>query len=279
MSVFKVVLVLGKRLVNNTLTEEGKSRVEALPPQLSTLTPGQYTLVFCGGVTEGQSRSEADAMDSYFKQCYPMWRTIESHTLLEDQSTNTVENIRNAADKLLASNLCYQGQTVEFVFVSNDYHLERIFEIQRLLDEQGLLRVLKSKCEQSGLRVKISTNIEEHGPVPYPHVGPQAEQFLAIDELTTYRVYLEGCVRKVFFRDFDEVRRGPLHIALKALEQLKSRSSEYTTTQKLSKLEQLIHETTPGMSPEALIEKTAELDNLLRVLNRYFDPEQTNASL
>ncbi len=279
MSVFKVVLVLGKRLVNNTLTAEGKSRVEELPALISTLIPNQYALVFCGGITEGQSRSEAEAMQSYFKQCYPEWRAIETHTLLEDQSTNTVENIRNAADTLLASDLCCRGQKVEFVFVSNDYHLQRIFEIQRLLDAQGLLRVLKFKCEQSGLRVKISMELSDHCPVPYPHSGCQAEAFIAIDELTTYRVYLEGCIRNAFQLDLHELRRLPLQIATTALERLNNEGYKQNTKQKLARVEQLIHQTVPGLSPDDLKSMTGELDRLLRSLNRDFDPEQMNASL
>lgn len=276
MSIFKVVIVLGKRLVNDQLTAEGISRVEALLDLMPTLTDQNCALVFCGGVLEGQSVSEAKAMHDYFKQLYLSNSSINDRTVLEDRSLNTVENISNAADKLIESQLCQIGQEVEFLFVSNDYHLERVFEIQHLLDEQGLLRVLKSKCQKSGLRVNLDYDLNQHCVVPYPHSGEQAEGFLAVDALTTYRVYLEGVNREAFQRDLELVRREPFNIAMAALSCLKRLDISQAVQCRLARVESIIRQTTPGLTIEELTPLLVELDTHLKSLNRYFDPEQTS---
>ncbi len=50
------------------------------------------------------------------------------------------------------------GADIDVIFASNDYHLKRIFEIQSLMDEQGLLRVLKQRCAEHGLNLHIDSS-------------------------------------------------------------------------------------------------------------------------
>lgn len=196
MKLGNVVIVLGKRLVNNQLSAEGISRVEALAAKTREMPMENTALVFCGGKTQGQSISEADAMYAYFQTLNTSLAKPfpTSQILLENRSLNTFENMRNAAKVLCESGLfpLPSQAAVEVILLSNAYHLERILEIQTLMDEQGLLRVLKSQCASVGLDLHISLDIQKHISVPYPHQGPQAEAFLLLDELTTYRVYLEG---------------------------------------------------------------------------------------
>ncbi|MGU3846940.1 YdcF family protein, partial [Vibrio diabolicus] len=67
MKLDNVVIVLGKRLVNSRLTVEGVTRVEALSNVIASLPTERTAIIFCGGLTQGQRISEADAMYSYFK--------------------------------------------------------------------------------------------------------------------------------------------------------------------------------------------------------------------
>ncbi|MCW0469949.1 YdcF family protein [Vibrio chagasii] len=86
---------------------------------------------------------------------------------MEQHSTNTVENIQNLAAEMIESGLFTRGQGVKITFVSNDYHLQRIFEIQTLMDEQGLLKVLVEKCSALGEPQIDHRNLEAHVAVPY----------------------------------------------------------------------------------------------------------------
>ncbi len=224
MKLNKVVIILGKRLVHDQLSAEGRSRVEALVSVLNQWDFESTALVFCGGVTQGQTISEADAMYQYFGQLAKV-RGIDfpdQQVIIESRSLNTVQNMQNAAKELLKSGLCPMGQAIEVILLSNDYHLERIIEIQTLMDEQGLLRVLKSRCADMGIELTVSLDIAEHISVPYPNSGTQADAFLLFDELTTYRVYLEGMKNKAFKRDLAQVQAKPLAIALKAIEKLQT---------------------------------------------------------
>lgn len=130
-------------------------------------------LVFCGGKTQGQSISEADAMYAYFQTLNTSLAKPfpTSQILLENRSLNTFENMRNAAKVLCESGLfpLPSQAAVEVILLSNAYHLERILEIQTLMDEQGLLRVLKSQCASVVLDLHISLDIQKHISVPYPH--------------------------------------------------------------------------------------------------------------
>ncbi|MFW9764170.1 YdcF family protein [Vibrio parahaemolyticus] len=277
MKLGNVVIVLGKRLVNNQLSAEGISRVEALAAKIREMPMENTALVFCGGKTQGQSISEADAMYAYFQTLNTSLAKPfpTSQILLENRSLNTFENMRNAAKVLCESGLfpLPSQAAVEVILLSNAYHLERILEIQTLMDEQGLLRVLKSQCASVGLDLHISLDIQKHISVPYPHQGPLAEAFLLLDELTTYRVYLEGVKSGAFQRDLTSVRAQPLLRAKQAINQLRALPLEMDVLQQIAEMKKAIDMTAFDESV-ATAERALEVFHpILTALNRCLDPE------
>ncbi|MEZ8500595.1 YdcF family protein [Vibrio splendidus] len=283
MSINHLLIVLGKRLNGNKLTDEGISRVDALVEYLAGPLAEESIqktgVAFCGGVTKGQTTSEADAMHQYF-------RILESQReypfslgaiLLEQNSTNTVENIQNLASEMIESGLFTRGQSVKVTLVSNDYHLQRIFEIQSLMDEQGLLKVLVEKCSALGVELQIDPQLEDHVAVPYPHQNTQGQLFLLMDVLTTYRVYLEGVSTGTFKRDLELVRREPERLSLEALIAVKALvegASHFDIVDSLLPvLEGCIQQTSVGTDIKKVREYLALLDTNLTLLNRYLDPE------
>ncbi|PAW11954.1 hypothetical protein B6K85_05745 [Vibrio sp. V1B] len=275
MKLNKVVIILGKRLVHDQLSAEGRSRVEALLNVLNEFCFETTALVFCGGVTQGQTVSEADAMYRYFYQLAKA-REIdfpEQQVIIENRSLNTVQNMQNAAAELLRSGLCEAGQTIDVTLLSNDYHLERIIEIQTLMDEQGLLRVLKSRCAEMGVKLNISLDLSHHVSVPYPNTGVLAEAFLLFDELTTYRVYLEGVKRGAFERDLAEVRAKPLDIGLSAIEKFQALDLEPEVRGQIADMKKAIEMTAFDDSVVAAEQALAVFHPILTTLNLQFDPE------
>ncbi|CAH1607297.1 YdcF family protein [Vibrio jasicida] len=275
MKLNKVVIILGKRLVHDQLSAEGRSRVEALLNVLNEFCFETTALVFCGGVTQGQTVSEADAMYRYFYQLAKA-REIdfpEQQVIIENRSLNTVQNMQNAAAELLRSGLCEAGQTIDVTLLSNDYHLERIIEIQTLMDEQGLLRVLKSRCAEMGVKLNISLDLSHHVSVPYPNTGVLAEAFLLFDELTTYRVYLEGVKRGAFERDLAEVRAKPLDIGLGAIEKLQALDLEPEVRGQIADMKKAIEMTAFDDSVVAAEQALAVFHPILTTLNLQLDPE------
>ncbi|ELH7811952.1 YdcF family protein [Vibrio harveyi] len=275
MKLNKVVIILGKRLVHDQLSAEGRSRVEALVSVLNQWDFESTALVFCGGVTQGQTISEADAMYQYFDQLAKV-RGIDfpdQQVIIESRSLNTVQNMQNAAKELLKSGLCPMGQAIEVILLSNDYHLERIIEIQTLMDEQGLLRVLKSRCADMGIELTVSLDIVEHISVPYPNSGTQADAFLLFDELTTYRVYLEGVKNKAFKRDLAQVQAKPLAIALKAIEKLQTLPLTQDVKNQIAEMKKAIEMTAFDDSVFAAQQALAVFHPILTALNQRLDPE------
>ncbi|MDF6013468.1 YdcF family protein [Vibrio harveyi] len=275
MKLNKVVIILGKRLVHDQLSAEGRSRVEALVSVLNQWDFESTALVFCGGVTQGQTISEADAMYQYFGQLAKV-RGIDfpdQQVIIESRSLNTVQNMQNAAKELLKSGLCPMGQAIEVILLSNDYHLERIIEIQTLMDEQGLLRVLKSRCADMGIELTVSLDIAEHISVPYPNSGTQADAFLLFDELTTYRVYLEGVKNKAFKRDLAQVQAKPLAIALKAIEKLQTLPLTQDVKKQIAEMKKAIEMTAFDDSVFAAQQALAVFHPILTALNQRLDPE------
>ncbi|EMR38490.1 YdcF family protein [Vibrio harveyi] len=275
MKLNKVVIILGKRLVHDQLSAEGRSRVEALVSVLNQWDFESTALVFCGGVTQGQTISEADAMYQYFGQLAKV-RGIDfpdQQVIIESRSLNTVQNMQNAAKELLKSGLCPMGQAIEVILLSNDYHLERIIEIQTLMDEQGLLRVLKSRCADMGIELTVSLDIAEHISVPYPNSGSQADAFLLFDELTTYRVYLEGVKNKAFKRDLAQVQAKPLAIALKAIEKLQTLPLTQDVKNQIAEMKKVIEMTAFDDSVFAAQQALAVFHPILTALNQRLDPE------
>ncbi|WP_428774436.1 YdcF family protein [Vibrio sp.] len=218
MSIKTIILVLGKRLYADSLTPEGESRVLALIDFLSSRENNKSALLFCGGVTAGQRVSEAQAMYDRFCHATQTDHLIaKERILLEQKSTNTVENIRHGAEALIQSGLVPRGERVKVVLVSNDYHLRRLLTIQQTMDEQGLLRLLKHNVEKAGLTLNIPLDIKQHVAAPYPYHSADGELFLRLDQLTVYRVYLEGVVAGVFTRPLEPIRQVPYHLANHAI--------------------------------------------------------------
>lgn len=254
MKIEHLVIVLGKRLQNNELTLEGCSRVDALIDHIFANDMTKTVIGFCGGVTARQTRSEAQVMHEYYlKQASKKNVDVDYiPVLLEQLSTSTIENIRHLSKALIQSELILKNSAVQVTFVSNDYHLERIFEIQHYLDEQGLLKTLKATCLDAGLILNIPYQLEKHVCVPYPDKTIQAELFLAIEALTTYRVYLEGVVAHSFTRTLEDVRYHPLRIALLAFERVDS----------------IIHEVDNLGLPSELSDKCAVLRSIMPLLKQ-----------
>lgn len=294
MKIEHLVIVLGKRLQNNELTAEGRSRVDALIDHIFANDMTKTVIGFCGGVTARQARSEAQVMHEYYlKQAHKKNVDVDGiPVLLEQVSTSTIENIRHLAKALIQSELIHENSAVQVTFVSNDYHLERIFEIQHYLDEQGLLKTLKATCLDAGLMLNIPYQLEKHVCVPYPEKTMHAELFLSIEALTTYRVYLEGVVANSFTRKLEDVRCYPLHVALRAFEcvdsiiqrvdnagvpnELADKCAVLRTIMPL--LKQSVLSTGHDSSVSSQAQWLACLDINLTMLNRLLDPETDPSS-
>lgn len=279
MSIKNLVVVLGKRLNKNELTAEGQGRVEAAIDYLVSRSNDEVAVAFCGGVTPGQTLSEAEVMYEYFLQLESQLESPLSiqARLLEKKSTNTIENIQNLALELIESGLFENGQQLNVIFVSNDYHLQRIFEIQSLMDAQGLLKVLEERCGQLGVSLNIERDIEQHVVVPYPHRTVQGQLFLLTDSLTTYRVYLEGTISGRFVGQEQQTRKVPAQLGLEAIDKAiqLSESGRFSLLDSLLPLlHNCIEDTPVGTDKEKVREYLALLDTNLTLLNRYLDPEQ-----
>lgn len=273
----ELVLVLGKRLNRDQLTEEGMSRVKALVSYVMKHDCSRTIIAFCGGVTHNQSVSEASAMHAAFVSLMADVGPVSiGAVLLEEKSTNTVENIEQLSSVLVESNLITRGAHIPVRLLSNDYHLRRLVEIQKYLDAQGLLRLLKIRCESQGVNISLSYEINDHISVPYPHKTRQGQMFLASDALTTYRVYLEGIRSQAFSQPGWVIREKPLSIAKAALEQL-TLYSTHPYDQQLQTavrvLNEIVDATTPDCEDNVLVKHLSTFDRELKSLNKYLDPE------
>lgn len=191
-----VVLVLGKRLVNNKLTREGKARVESVFEHIHGHLANQPLIIFCGGQWNGQVVSEALAMKDYFDTlCRLNKLSFPSNKLwVEERSTNTIQNFRNAANLLITQIDVSPSRMIEVKLASSDYHVERIIEIQSLMKQQGLLSVFAEMCSKKSISVNVSPDVRNHILANYPYSIEESGLFLHIEKLTTYRVFLEGLI-------------------------------------------------------------------------------------
>ncbi|AEH34480.1 YdcF family protein [Vibrio anguillarum] len=272
-------IVLGKRLVDQQLTLEGRSRVDGLVKALQRHDIDHSVIALCGGLTLGQQISEAKAMYHYLQSELTRLNVSLSNNriLLEEHSTSTVENIENVALELQKNGDIDTQKILPVTFISNDYHLQRIFEIQQLMDEQGLLRVLKQRCEMMGITLAISPDLHDHLAVKYPYTHLAAELFLLVDQLTTYRVYLEGVVAGSFLRDLTQVRAIPYQIAYEAILAINHKIADnpkWVFVRCLTDLlMQCINATKRALSVSEIQPYLILFDSNLTLLNRYLDPE------
>ncbi len=190
-----IIMVLGKRLINNRLTQQGKARVEWLLQHLNQFNPEHTLIMFCGGLTHDQHISEAQAMADFFNEQlvvrdmhWPLNRWC-----LEDNSTSSVENFYFAAKVLTQHpDVKPDALPLHITLLSNDYHLERILSIQRYLPEQGLVRFLQMELAAHSIQAQVSLRRQDHLSVDYGYHSNQATLFLCVEQLTPFRVYLEG---------------------------------------------------------------------------------------
>ncbi|WP_117232475.1 YdcF family protein [Vibrio maerlii] len=285
----KLLVVLGKRLSDDQLTLEGQGRVEALVDYLLKVKDPSLVIAFSGGVTQGNSVSEAQVMVDYFfeliqaQKSEPLYHSI----ILEQESLSTVQNVQNIAEKIVESELFSSEQPVELTFISNDYHLSRMMQIQQWMDEQGLLRVLTERAKQVGIELIIGRSLSDHIVLPYPHTSLAGELFLLVDEMTPYRVLLEGILAQVFERELLDVAQPSHQMALEALTKIKvllASNDDFPMLEvMLPVLERTIEQSHQELysshfqerkPSEALISSClAFLDTNLTLLNRYTDPE------
>ncbi len=114
-------IVFGKQLQNNQMDLEFQQRVQATAEAAAKFLP--ETIVFQGGLTANNERSEAEVAQCYFKELTQN-RHVDNKTqvkiFLEDGSRNTLENLKETRKILLDNNT-----PLDVVLVSNRYHLHR----------------------------------------------------------------------------------------------------------------------------------------------------------
>lgn len=274
-NVSEVFLVLGKRLVDGQLTLEGRSRVVKLAEMLAETNVSRLAIVFCGGKQGEIALSEGDAMRNFFYQHFPDLAQKISHerVLVEDQSTTTVENLLNALNKLMDSQLCLPGDRLQIRLVSNDYHIERVVEIEKILPEQGLIGQCVRAGEKAGLTLTIPLDVNQHLIAAYPYDTEASKAFLLLDQLTSYRVYLEGVVNHVYQRAIFIVREEPENIAKTALRKLGQLTVMSPHDALIMRLAEVI-ELTPSTAEISVVKRLSkEFGQILVDLKQQLDPE------
>nr|WP_228481416.1 YdcF family protein [Vibrio fluminensis] len=274
-NVSEVFLVLGKRLVDGQLTLEGRSRVVELAEMLAETNVSRLAIVFCGGKQGAMAMSEGDAMRNFFYQHFPELAQKISHerVLVEDQSTTTVENLLNALNKLMDSQFCLAGDYLQLRLVSNDYHIERVVEIEKILPEQGLIGQCLRAGKRAGLALTIPLDINQHLIAPYPYNTEESDAFLLLDQLTSYRVYLEGVVNSAYQRAIFIVREDPEYIANRALRKLGQLTVMSPHDALIMRLAELI-ELTPSTAEIGVVKRLSkEFGQILVDLKQQLDPE------
>ncbi|ROV59646.1 YdcF family protein [Vibrio ponticus] len=275
-NVSEVVLVLGKRLKDDKLTLEGQSRVAMLASTLSEVTQRDpIAIVFCGGTQSDQSVSEADAMRHYFEHNFATQskRLCYAAVLVEDQSTTTVENLLNALKTLIESQLCAVEGTFRIKLVSNDYHIARILEVETLLPEQGLIGQCQRAAKKAGLTLDIPLERNWHASAQYPYRCESSQAFLLVDQLTTYRVYLEGVVNHAYERPLESVREEVCIKAIKSISKLRQFEVMQPHDHCLMRLEEIIT-LTPSTAESAIVEPLSrEFGQIVVSLRQRLDPE------
>ena len=120
------LIILGHKLINNKADEVLKYRLRKAIKYLDNNKPCK--IVLSGGVTQGNTISEASIMKEYLLKNGIDERLI----ILEDKSKDTVENIKNC--------LNYIDKEEKVVLISSNYHIVRSKMICRLLglDVKGI---------------------------------------------------------------------------------------------------------------------------------------------
>lgn len=282
----QLILILGKRLVSNRLTDEGVSRVVAAVDFLKQPSSASTAVGFCGGVSANQTIPEAMALFAEFRRqsTHLTSPLCTSAFFFDITSGNTIQNMENISRELLESGLIQKGDSLKIRLVSSDYHLERIIKIQQQMDEQGLPRILKEKGRSLGIDVTIPYNLSSHIVAPYPYMMPLGHIYTQVDRLTIYRVYLEGIVASVFTGNLDEIRKAPYDETVQAINEIRktiSQNSDFlgrrppVIESAVTSLEEIINKTNADTLKEDVVAHLAFYDSILTMLNQYVDPERT----
>ena len=108
-----VLVVLGMRLNNGVISKDYAMRLTRA--RKIYLNDNKRLIVTVGGITDASDVSEA----SKGKQYLISYGANPEHILTEDESTHTLENLRNVRSLLKSNNL------KKFTLITNRYHLAR----------------------------------------------------------------------------------------------------------------------------------------------------------
>lgn len=112
------IIVLGHKLNNNKISNVLEYRLNKV---LEYSENNNCKIILSGGITSNNTISEAEVMKDYLVNN----GINESRIILEDKSTDTVENIRNCKE--------YVDSKSKIVVISSNYHIVRAKMICRLL--------------------------------------------------------------------------------------------------------------------------------------------------
>ena len=136
----KRLLVFGKRLRHGQIDADYRQRLDKAA-ELMHEDP-ERRLLLLGGAADAQAISEAAAGERYLHHL----RLDKARIVREEQSTNTLENLRQA--RLLMRN----GESGAVALISNRYHLARI---HTMADSLGIDHQLCGCEEHFRLTLKI----------------------------------------------------------------------------------------------------------------------------
>lgn len=138
-----VAVIFGKHLIRDQVTVEYAKRIVTFIKQIASKSLNPDVICFAGGkgLRDQSSISEAAAGYSFFRAiCEEVNLDVSRFGfMLEEQSHNTKENLRNVIDELRSRSGSAAISACHFTLVSSDYHLIRIQEIHRLSPRQSIL--------------------------------------------------------------------------------------------------------------------------------------------
>lgn len=180
-----VVACLGKRLVNDVITEEYVARVQRLIEAITVLQGAGHEIVlvgFSGGRRPPNTRTEAEAGMKYFIESLDQNQRamLAERIFVDPHAENSIQNAENISDELREQEI--DARTVNLVLVSSDYHVDRILMVDRLMPLQSL-------CAQ--LRSIVGSVSFFRAPFTLGN-WPHRNLYLLKDLLTVVRVNIEG---------------------------------------------------------------------------------------
>lgn len=118
------LIVFGKQLTDNQIDMDYQLRLDRTLVLIEQVPAD--SIILLGGITHDNQISESEAGQSYLLRQHP---DLSNRLILEKASQNTLENLRQAKQYLLA-----RQQTLDVRLVSNRYHLHRC---KRIATELG----------------------------------------------------------------------------------------------------------------------------------------------